>query len=135
MVRSIYCDTAAQHKNPVPNAAMHRGLLVTSGILGKDPKTDQYFDDIEQQFSSVFSQLEAIMSQAGGTVQDVVKVDLYMANKQNRPLANRYWEKLWPDPQQRPARQAHQADLPPGCVVQIVATAVLDPLRPAQATP
>ena len=42
MVRAVYSKLAAQHRNPVPNAAILRGLLVTSGILGKRLDTDDY---------------------------------------------------------------------------------------------
>ncbi|OED42974.1 hypothetical protein AB833_05020 [Chromatiales bacterium (ex Bugula neritina AB1)] len=123
MVQSIYSRKAAQHRNPIPNAAVHHGLLVTSSISGMDLTTDAYFPDPADQFRSVFDQLVDILSEAGGSVQDIVKIDLYLADKNNRSLANDRWERLWPDKNHRPARQAHQADLPDGCVVQIVATA------------
>ena len=35
MVMSINSDKVAAHHNPVPNAAIVHGVLVTSGILGK----------------------------------------------------------------------------------------------------
>lgn len=125
MVRSIYSNRAIQHKNPVPNAAVHRGVMITSAILGQDPQTGAYFADKARQFESVFEQLEAILAEAGATTQDVVKLDLYLTDKSDRSLVNPHWIRLWPDDRRRPARQAHQAVLPEGCVVQIVATAVL----------
>lgn len=127
MVRSIYSRLAAQHNNPVPNAAIHNGVLITSGILGKDPKTDQYFQSPEHQIESVFQQLEHILSEAGATVQDVIKVDLYFQDKSHRPLANSHWLRLWPDEKRRPARQAHETVQPDGCFIQLVAMAVLKP--------
>ena len=125
MVRSIVSNKAAQHQNPVPNAAMHRGILVTSGILGKDLKTGAYPADKEHQISLAFQYLEAILSEAGAVLQDVVKVDLYFADKSDRPLANSHWTRLWPDPNHRPARQAHECPMPPGCCLQITAMAVV----------
>jgi 2-iminobutanoate/2-iminopropanoate deaminase len=68
----------------------------------------------------------AILEEAGATLQDVVKLDLYFADKTDRALANPQWEKLYPDPACRPARQAHQVILPEGCCIQIVATAMLE---------
>jgi hypothetical protein len=53
-------------------------------------------------------------------------LDLYFADKTDRALANPQWEKLYPDPACRPARQAHQVILPEGCCIQIVATAMLE---------
>ena len=125
MVRAINSDRAAQHHNPVPNAAMLRGLLVTSGILGKRLDSDEYPADRGEQTALVFRYLEAILDEAGATSQDVIKLDLYFADKADRALANDHWLRLWPDPAHRPARQAHQAVLPDGCCLQIVAMAVL----------
>ena len=125
MVRAINSDRAAQHHNPVPNAAILRGLLVTSSILGKRLDSDEYPADRGEQTALVFRYLEAILDEAGATSQDVIKLDLYFADKADRALANEHWLRLWPDPAHRPARQAHQALLPDGCCLQIVAMAVL----------
>ena len=127
MVRAIYADKAAQHENPVPNAAMHGGLLITSGVLGKDPETGTYPADKARQVALVFDHLDAILEAAGAQRQEVVKLDLYLADKADRTLVNPHWLRLWPDPTRRPARQAHQAQLPIGCCLQIVATAMLVP--------
>ena len=125
MVRAINSDRAAQHHNPVPNAAILRGLLVTSSILGKRLDSDEYPADRGEQTALVFRYLEAILDEAGATSQDVIKLDLYFADKADRALANEHWLRLWPDPAHRPARQAHQAVLPDGCCLQVVAMAVL----------
>ena len=125
MVRAINSERAAQHHNPVPNAAILRGLLVTSSILGKRLDSDEYPADKGEQTALVFRYLEAILDEAGATSQDVIKLDLYFADKADRALANEHWLRLWPDPAHRPARQAHQAVLPDGCCLQIVAMAVL----------
>ena len=125
MVRSIYAKDAAQHLNPVPNAAVHRGVLVTSGVLGKDPATGDYAAETAEQIRLAFEQLPEILTEGGAELQDVVKVDLYFADRGDRSMANVHWERLWPDPMQRPARQAHQVDLPGACRFQLVAMAVL----------
>ena len=125
MVRSIYASGAAQHLNPEPNAAVHRGVLVTSGVLGKDPETGEYAADTAEQIRLAFAQLPGILSEGGAALQDVIKVDLYFADRRDRTMANVHWERLWPDPAQRPARQAHQVDLAGACRFQLVAMAVL----------
>ena len=125
MVRAINSDRAAAHHNPVPNAAVVRGVLVTSGILGKTLDTDEYPADRGKQTALVFAYLEAILEEAGASSQDVVKLDLYFADKSDRMHANEHWLRLWPDPTERPARQAHQVVLPEGCCLQIVAMAIM----------
>jgi hypothetical protein len=79
MVVSINSDKVAAHHNPVPNAAIMRGVLVTSGILGKRLDTDDYPVDRAEQTALVFTYLEAILDEAGASPQDVVKLDLYFA--------------------------------------------------------
>ena len=109
----------------MPNAAVHRGVLVTSGVLGKDPATGDYAAETAEQIRLAFEQLPEILTEGGAELQDVVKVDLYFADRGDRSMANVHWERLWPDPMQRPARQAHQVDLPGACRFQLVAMAVL----------
>ena len=124
MVRSIVSKNAAQHVNPVPNAAMRGGVLVTSSILGKDLATGLYPQDKDTQVALVFDYLEAILAEADMDLQDVVKLDLYLGDRQDRALVNPHWQRLWPDENCRPARQAHQAIMPEGCCLQVVAMAV-----------
>ncbi len=128
MVKSIYSSRVAQHQNPIPAAAVHRGLLITSAIIGKELHTDAYPQEKEKQVELVFEYLAIILDEAGATLQDIVKIDLYFADKKDRDLVNPHWLRLYPDETQRPARQAHTAVLPAGCCLHLVATAMLDPL-------
>ena len=125
MVRSIIAKNVTQHVNPVPNAAIHGGLMITSGILGKVIATGKYPTDKDHQIALAFDYLVEILSASGAELQDVVKLDLYFANKDDRELANHHWLRLYPDETRRPARQAHQVILPKDCCIQIVATAML----------
>ncbi len=125
MVRSVTTPQVAQHSNPVPNAAIHRGLMITSGILGKVLATGKYPVNKDQQVALAFDYLVEILSAGGADLQDVVKLDLFFANKEDRVLANHHWLRLNPDETRRPARQAHQVILPEDCCIQIVATAML----------
>ena len=72
MVRSVHSPRAAQHVNPVPNAAVGNGLLVTSGILGKDLETGEYPAGKVRQVGLVFEYLEAVLEEASAGLQDVV---------------------------------------------------------------
>ena len=122
MVRSIYAKGAAQHLNPVPNAAVHRGVLQRPGcwVRIRQPVTTP---ETAEQIRLAFEQLPAILAEGGAELQDVVKVDLYFADRQDRPMANVHWERLWPDPMRRPAQQA-SVDRG-ACRFQLVAMAVL----------
>jgi len=126
MVRSINCKNVAKHRNPVPSAAIHRGLLITSAILGKELDTDDYPLDKDRQIELVFEYLKTILTEAGATPQDIVKIDLYFADKSDRALVNPHWLRMYPNRTRRPARQAHVSILPEGCCLQLVATGIVN---------
>lgn len=134
MVRSLNVANVAQHKNPVPNAALHRGMMATSSILGKEPEADNYPPDVRTQARLCFGYLQDILAAAGATLQDVLSVELYMADKTDRDVVNQFWLQCWPDPKHRPARNALVLELPEGCKLQVKALIVL-PYEPADEAP
>ncbi len=127
MVISINPLNVPEHENPIPAAAIHRGLLISSAISGKSKKNGEYLPEKPDQIALAFEYLEHIITDAGGSIQDIVKIDLYFADKNDRHLVNPHWLSLFPIKSARPARQAHKSELPDGCCVQIVFTAILIP--------
>lgn len=125
MVRSITSAKLPHHKNPVPAAAYHRGILASSAIMGQRPDTGEWPASKEEQIALAFEHMKTLLSEAGATLQDVIKVDLYVADKADRPLVNPHWISLYPDEMHRPARHAHLALLPPGCCLQISVMAIV----------
>ena len=126
MVKAIDPSDIPPHKNPIPAAAIHGGILISSVISGKSLVTDSYSQDKTEQISLVFKYIEKIISEAGGNVQDIIKMDLYFRDKNDRSLVNPEWERMFPDPKKRPARHAQIGDLPEKCCLQVTITAVID---------
>ena len=125
MVISVNPSNVPHHKNPIPAAALHRGVLISSSISGQDLVTSKYSSDKSTQIALAFEYLQNIVTDAGATAQDIIKVDMYFADKDDRKLVNPYWLLLFPDEQARPARQAHRSELPDGCCLQMVITAII----------
>lgn len=125
MVRSINPAGVPHHKNPIPAAAIHRGVLVSSAIFGMDPASRTYPADKADQVALAFQHLRTVLDAAGADLQDVVKLDLFFQDTADRVLANPHWLELFPEEGNRPARHAHQTELPDGCCLQIVVMAVL----------
>ena len=126
MVKAIDPSDIPPHKNPIPAAAIHGGILISSVISGKSLVTDAYSKDKKEQISLVFEYIEKIILEAGGSVQDIIKMDLYFRDKSDRSLVNPEWEKMFPNPKERPARHAQIGDLPKNCCLQVTITAVID---------
>ena len=126
MVRAIDPSNIPRHKNPIPAVAIHGGILISSVISGKSLITEAYSKDKKEQISLVFEYIKKILLEAGGSVQDIIKMDLYFRDKSDRSLVNPEWEKMFPNPKERPARHAQIGDLPKNCCLQVTITAVID---------
>ena len=126
MVSSINPEGLPAHKNPIPAAAVHKGILISSVISGKSVVTGSYSKNKVEQVSLVFKYIKKIVIEAGGTVQDIIKMDLYFSDKSDRSIVNPEWVKMFPDPNKRPARHAQIAELPKDCCLQVTLTAVIE---------
>ncbi|MDA9229139.1 RidA family protein [Rhodobacteraceae bacterium] len=126
MVNSINPEGLPAHKNPIPAAAVQKGILISSVISGKSVVTGSYSKNKGEQVSLVFEYIKKIVIEAGGTVQDIIKMDLYFSDKSDRSIVNPEWVKMFPDPNKRPARHAQIAELPKDCCLQVTLTAVIE---------
>ncbi len=66
-----------------------------------------------------FRHMKTIVEKAGGTLDDIVKVNVWLLDRTQREAVNREWLAMFPDPHNRPARQATQAILTKGMLVQL----------------
>lgn len=121
---NIHADDIPAHANPIPAAAMVGNVLVTSAVAGIDVATGKYLADKEAQFALAFRHLRRVLELAGLTPDDVVRLTLYFHDRNDRPIANKYWLEMFPDEHSRPARLALISELPDGCLLQIDCMAV-----------
>jgi 2-iminobutanoate/2-iminopropanoate deaminase len=113
------------HKNPIP-AAARIGNTVASGIIyGLDVATGKPAAGLDAQARLMFQHLKTIIEAAGGTTGDILKLTVWMADRSQREAVNREWLAMFPDPATRPARQAMQAELGAGILVQCDFLAVI----------
>lgn len=123
--KSIYVEGFG-HKNPIP-AACRLGNIVTSGIIyGLDVATGKPADGLQRQCALMFEHVRTIVEAAGGTLDDIVKLNVWMTDRSQRQAINDAWLAVFPDPETRPARQTMQGVLTPGILVQCDFLAVLD---------
>lgn len=100
-------------------------LVFSSGIAGKDPATDQVPPDPARQAELMFANLKTFMEQAGGALEDVAHMTVFITDEAYRDDLNREWLKAFPDPADRPARHTLRFDLPRGMLLQCEVIAVL----------
>src|SRR6202035_3030717 len=80
-----------EHDNPIPAACRVGPFLVTSGVSGKEPYTGQYPEGIEAQCDQMFATLRQILEIAGGGPEDIVKMNVWMKDRAQRPQLNKGW--------------------------------------------
>ena len=115
-----------EHDNPIPAACRVGPFLITSGVSGKEPYTGKLPDGIEAQCEQMFATVRKILEIAGGSPEDVVKMNVWMKDRSQRPHLNKGWLEMFPDPHSRPARHTFQsADLPGAMLVQCEVFAVV----------
>ena len=107
--KSIHID-GFKHANPIPAATRLGPLLVSSVIVGRDPKTATMPDGIEEQCVNIFAHVRAMLEAAGATPADVVKMDFWVPDPASgRAIVNREWVKMFPDFNSCPSRHTHTA--------------------------
>lgn len=129
MVRrqSIYVDGFA-HVNPVPAACRVGNVLFTGAIHGGGRGDDpaEFPADFQTQCATMFARVGDIVTEAGGSMDDIVKFSVRMADATTRTALNEQWEVLFPDPGSRPARQVTVGTTRPHIQVQCEFVAVVD---------
>jgi enamine deaminase RidA (YjgF/YER057c/UK114 family) len=115
-----------QHDNPIPSASRIGSLVMSSGIFPKDPATGQAPAQVEHQCQLLFANIRRVIEAAGGTTDDIIKINIWVKDKSSKEHLNREWLRMFPDPHSRPARHTFSyQDIPKGMLVQSEIVAVL----------
>lgn len=121
--QSIYSD-AFSHGNPIPAACRVGDLLMTgiiNGVVKGEPP-----GDLRAQCQLMFERVRAIMRDAGGGTDNIVKVNVAFTDVTRREDITDLWVELFPDPGNRPVRHSVQAELDRGKLIQCDIIAVMD---------
>lgn len=88
-----------------------------SGQIGLDPASMQMVDGIEAQIHRVFANLKAVAEAAGGSLADVVKLNVFLTDLANFAKVNEIMAQYFSQPY--PARAAVGVkELPRGALVE-----------------
>jgi 2-iminobutanoate/2-iminopropanoate deaminase len=102
------------HKNPIPAASLKGNILMSGAIFGVDPATHEAPASLAEQCAFLFQHIATIMKEAGGTMEDIVKVSVHLRDTKDRAPLNEEWKKAFPDAGSRPARHVNHVPLPEG---------------------
>jgi len=93
------------------------GTVYLSGQIGLDPASMQLVDGIEAQIHQVFKNLSAVCDAAGGSLADIVKLNIFLTDLGHFARVNEIMGLYFQQPY--PARAAvGVASLPRGALVE-----------------
>ena len=118
-MKIIAAEGAPKAIGPYSQAIVDGGLLFASGQVPLDPKTGELVSGgFEAGVERVFDNLEAVLREAGATLQDVVKSTVYLLRMSDFAAMNGVYARRFGS--HRPARSTVAvAELPKGASVEI----------------
>lgn len=113
------------HQAPIPMGAKIGNLVFSSAISGYDPQGKTLPPDPDKQAEALFSNVRTFMEKAGGAAGNIIKMTVFLREERYREWINKEWLKMFPDPDDRPARHALKAELRGDVLFQVEIVAVL----------
>ncbi len=115
----ITTDMAPQAIGTYSQAVRHQGLVFISGQIPLDPGSMEIVPGgIEAQIRRVFDNLSAVCTAAGGSLDDIVKLTIFLTDMGDFPQVNTIMGQYFTTPY--PARAAVEvAALPKGVSVEM----------------
>ena len=123
--REVIHIEGSEHDNPIPVAVKVGNMVYTSAIIGSDPITGEIPEEVDKEITNLFYYMEDIIRSAGGSTDNIAHLSVYMTDRKYKENVNKQWLKMFPDPNNRPARHTTEKSLKKGLRVQVEMTAVL----------
>lgn len=98
-------------RSPIPIAARVGPLLISSLIRGSDNETREMPDDPGKQAEFLMGNIRRMMEAAGGTMEQIVKIGIYIQDRSVIDSLDAAWIATFPDEENRPARQVFEQKL------------------------
>ncbi len=116
--QALHTPSAPQAIGTYSQAVRCGDTVYLSGQIGLDPATMQMVEGIDAQIRRVFDNLQAVVAAAGGSFEDVVKVNVYLTDLGHFSRVNEIMSGYFREPY--PARAAlGVATLPRDALVEI----------------
>lgn len=120
----ITSDRAPAAIGPYSQAIKVGNTVYLSGQIPLDPATMDVVEGMEKQICQVFDNLSAVAEAAGGSLQDIVKLNIFLTDLGHFALVNEVMTRYFQQPY--PARAAiGVAALPKGVPVEMDAIMVV----------
>ncbi|MDN5304279.1 MAG: 2-iminobutanoate/2-iminopropanoate deaminase [Fusobacteriaceae bacterium] len=124
-MKKIHTDNAPKAVGAYSQGIKVDNFLFVSGQIPIDPKTGEFVsDDIKEQTLQSLKNIEAIVKEAGGTIENIVKVGVFLDDINDFAAMNSVYEDFFGN--HKPARAAVEvAKLPKSAKIEIEAIAYI----------
>jgi len=121
----IHTEKAPSAIGAYSQAIKFENTIYLSGQIPLDPKNMILIsDNIDKQIEQVFLNLSYVLQEAGSSLNDILKLNVYLTNLENFSKVNEHMEKIFDKPY--PARAAIGIkELPKGALIEIDAIAAV----------
>ncbi|MBR3605515.1 MAG: RidA family protein [Candidatus Gastranaerophilales bacterium] len=116
-MEKIYTKNAPEPVGPYSQAIKVNGFLYCSGQIAINPKNNQFIDgDIKEQTQQVMKNIEAVLTAAGYSFDNVVKTMCFIDDMNNFGAFNEIYAQYFTS---KPARSCVEAKLPKNAKVEV----------------
>lgn len=114
----ISTNSAPKAIGPYSQAVAVNGTLYASGQIGINPETGELVDGLEAQARQIIKNIKAVLSEAGCSLDDVVKATVFMIDPNGFSIVNSVMSEEFAEP--FPARSCvFVSALPKGALVEV----------------
>ncbi|CAG2168890.1 unnamed protein product [Oppiella nova] len=117
--KAIITELAPQPIGTFSQAIRHGNTVYLSGQVGWDVKTGRLVtDSFEAQLEQLLKNVKSVAEASGGSLEDIVKLTLFILDYKNFPIINKVFEKFFTKPY--PARSCiGVSSLPLGADIEV----------------
>jgi len=101
-MKTVSTTQAPQAIGPYSQAMIVDGMLYTSGQIGLTPDGKLVGENIEEQTEQVLKNLSAVVAEAGGSLDDVIKTTIFLADMDDFAAVNKIYAEYFGN--HKPAR-------------------------------
>jgi 2-iminobutanoate/2-iminopropanoate deaminase len=107
-----------------PQAVIAGDFIFLSGTTGIDPLTGKLSPDFEEQARQAFQNIRTILTEAGSSLEKVVKTTVFMVTGNEFSILNKVYASLFPN--NAPARSTPQVmPFPSGILISVECIALM----------
>lgn len=128
-VREIVEAYGISPKDTIPLGVKVNDVIFSANLIGANLNTGKLAQGIEEQAERALQNMQTLLELVGATIDQVGRVTAFVTKVEDREVFYRPWDKMFPDPQDRPACKVLVAELPEEWLVQLEMLALVGEKR------